>query len=208
MAAEFAAVEDEAWCSARARSATAPFMMIGTSAMPPRCGCANSPAALARRLGCRSGALEGARLPDSLASSICAYISLIYSLWPARGMYPGVMGTTQAAANRARYQSRPGRTPLVVAGLAELQGPTQGTVELPLRLFWSAPDRRFDLADPDMLRSMYEKVLRDAIRMEDLTRFLNGGTLLAVWRDLFLPRDVRRAWEDRHPVLRRAATAA
>ena len=124
------------------------------------------------------------------------------------GMYPEAMGTRQAAANRARYQSRPGRTALVAADLAELQGPSQGTVELPLRLFWSAPDRSFDLSDPDMLRSMYEKVLREASRMEDLTRFLNGSTLLAVWRDLFLPRDVRRAWEDRHPVLRRAATAA
>ena len=122
-------------------------------------------------------------------------------------MYPEAMATTQAAENRARYQSRPGRTALVVADLAELQGPSQGTVELPLRLFWSARDRRFDLSDPDMLRSMYEKVLREAIRMEDLTGFLNGGTLLAVWPDLFLPRDVRRAWEDRHPVLRRAAAA-
>lgn len=122
-------------------------------------------------------------------------------------MYPGSVGTTQAAVNQARYQSRPGRAALVVADLAELQGPSQGTVELPLRLFWSAPDRRFDLSDPDILRSMYEKVLREAIRTEDLTRFLNGSTLLAVWRDLFLPRDVRRAWEDRHPVLRRAAAA-
>jgi hypothetical protein len=78
-------------------------------------------------------------------------------------------------------------TALVVADLAELQGPSGGTVELPLRLFWSAADRRFDLSDPDMLRSMYEKVLREAIRTEDLTRFLNGGTLRDVWRDLFLP---------------------
>lgn len=122
-------------------------------------------------------------------------------------MYPGSVGTTQAAVNQARYPSRPGRAALVAADLADLQGPSTGTVELPLRLFWSAPDRRFDLSDPDMLRSMYEKVLREAIRTEDLTTFLNGSTLLAVWRDLFLPRDVRRAWEDRHPVLRRAAAA-
>jgi hypothetical protein len=109
--------------------------------------------------------------------------------------------------NQARYPSRPGRAVLVAADLADLQGPGGGTVELPLRLFWSAPDRRFDLSDPDELRSMYEKVLREAIRAEDLTGFLNGSTLLAVWPDLFLPRDVRRAWEDRHPVLRRAAAA-
>jgi hypothetical protein len=98
-------------------------------------------------------------------------------------------------------------TALVVADLAELQGPSGGTVELPLRLFWSAPDRSFDLSDPDMLWSMYEKVLRAATRTEDLTRFLNGSTLPDVWRDLFLPQDVRRAWEDRHPALQGDSSA-
>jgi hypothetical protein len=98
-------------------------------------------------------------------------------------------------------------TALVVADLAELQGPSGGTVELPLRLFWSAPDRSFDLSDPDMLRSMYEKVLRAATRTEDLTRFLNGSTRPDVWRDLFLPQDVRRAWEDRHPALQGDSSA-
>jgi hypothetical protein len=97
---------------------------------------------------------------------------------------------------------------LVAADLADLRGPAEGIAELPLRLFWSAPDRRFDLGDLDMLRSMYEKVLRGAIRMDELTTYLNGGRLVAVWPDLFLPRDVRRAWEDQHPVLRRAAAAA
>lgn len=96
----------------------------------------------------------------------------------------------------------------MAADLADLRGPAEGVAELPLRLFWSAPDRRFDLGDLDMLRSMYEKVLRDAIRMDELTAYLNGGRLVAVWPDLFLPRDVRRAWEDQHPVLRRAAAAA
>jgi hypothetical protein len=47
-----------------------------------------------------------------------------------------------------------------------------------------------------------EGAARAASRAEDLTTFLNGSTLRDVWRDLFLPRDVRRAWEDRHPVLR------
>lgn len=123
-------------------------------------------------------------------------------------MYPVPMGTAQAAAHRTRYQSRPGRKVLVAADLADLQGPTQGTVELPLRLFWSAHDRTFDLGDLDMLRSMYEKVLRDAIRMDELTTYLNGGRLIDVWPDLFLPREVRQAWEDEHPGLRRTATAA
>jgi hypothetical protein len=118
------------------------------------------------------------------------------------------MATTRTAAPRARYEARPGRRAMVASSLADLQGPATGTVELPLRLFWSATDRRFDLGDVDMLRSMYEKVLRDAIRMDELTTYLNGDRLLAVWPGLFLPRDVRQAWEDRHPALRCATAAA
>ena len=94
---------------------------------------------------------------------------------------------------------------LVASDLADLRGPVTGVVELPLRLFWSAADRTFDLSDPDMLRSMYEKVLREAVRPQELAAYLNGGTLIAVWPQLFLPRDLRQAWEERHPVLRRAA---
>jgi hypothetical protein len=101
--------------------------------------------------------------------------------------------------------ARPGRRVLVAADLADLRGPAEGVAELPLRLFWSAADRTFDLGDADMLRSMYEKVLREASRADELATYLNAGRLIAVWPDLFLPRDVRQAWEDQHPTLRRAA---
>ncbi len=57
-----------------------------------------------------------------------------------------------AAATWAPYQARPGRRVLVVTDLAALHGPASGTVELPLRLFWSSPDRSFDLDDPDRAR--------------------------------------------------------
>ncbi len=97
---------------------------------------------------------------------------------------------------------------LVVTDLGDLQGPAHGLLELPLRLFWSAPDRTFDLDDVDALRSMYEKVLRSAADTEELSAYLNGGRLTDVWADLFLPRDLRRAWEDQHPVLRRSPAAA
>jgi DNA invertase Pin-like site-specific DNA recombinase len=107
----------------------------------------------------------------------------------------------------ARYQSRPGRRALVAASLADLRGPAEGTLELPLRLFWSSPDRTFDLGKPFMLRSLYETVLREASRPEDLTTYLNGDTLLAVWPDLYLPKGVRQAWEDQHPDLRAARAA-
>ena len=50
---------------------------------------------------------------------------------------------------------------------------------------------------------------RCASRPEDLSTFLNGDTLAALWPDLFLPKGVRQAWEDRYPVLRATpATAA
>jgi len=118
------------------------------------------------------------------------------------------MATMRADASRTRYQSRPGRRALVATSLADLRGPTEGTVELPLWLFWSAPGHTFDLGDPDMRRWLYQTVLREASRLEDLTTYLDGDTLVALWPDLYLPKGVRQAWEDQHPALRAAAAAA
>jgi hypothetical protein len=123
-------------------------------------------------------------------------------------MYSLAVASARVVEDRTGYQPRPRSTVLVVADLSDLQGPAHGTLELPLRLFWSAPDRTFDLDDADALRSMYEKVLRTADRTEELSTYLNGGRLTDVWADLFLPRDLRRAWEDQHPVLRRSPAAA
>jgi hypothetical protein len=114
---------------------------------------------------------------------------------------------TPSVAVPAPREARPGQRACVAGDLASLRGPASGMVELPLRLFWSAPDRRFDLDDPAELRSMYEKVLRAAIREDELADYLNGGKLAEVWPELFLPGSVRRAWEERHPVLARATAA-
>lgn len=116
------------------------------------------------------------------------------------------MATMQADA--PRYQSRPGRRAVVAASLADLRGPAEGTVELPLWLFWSAPGHKFDLGDPDMRVWLYQTVLREASRLKDLTSYLDGDTLIALWPDLYLPKGVRRAWEDQHPDLRAATAAA
>ena len=97
---------------------------------------------------------------------------------------------------------------VVAASLADLRGPAEGTVELPIWLFWSSPDHTFDLGDQDMRRWLYQIVLREAGSPEDLTAYLDGDTLIALWPDLYLPEGVRQAWEERHPVLRAAATAA
>jgi DNA invertase Pin-like site-specific DNA recombinase len=102
------------------------------------------------------------------------------------------------AAHFAPYQARPGRRVLVIDHLADLRGPTTGTVELPLRLFWSLPDHRFDLDDPEMRLWYYQTVLREASRAEDLSTYLDAATLVSLWPELYLPRGVRRAWEERH----------
>lgn len=112
-----------------------------------------------------------------------------------------------AVAVRTQYQARPGRRAIVVTDLASLRGPAHGTVELPLRLFWSSADRTFDLDKPYPRRWLYQTVLREASRPEDLTRYLDRGTLIALWPDLRLPAGVRRAWEEHHPALRAAGAA-
>jgi hypothetical protein len=112
------------------------------------------------------------------------------------------MDAVGVVAVRSQYLARPGRRVIVVVDLADLRGQGRGVVELPLRLFWSSPDRRFNLDRPFMRRWFYQTVLREASRPEDLTRFLDRDTLVSLWPDLFLPQGVRRAWEERHPVLR------
>jgi hypothetical protein len=118
------------------------------------------------------------------------------------------MDAPQTAVRVAPYQGRPGRRVLVALNLADLRGPVRGPVELPLRLFWSGTDRIFDLSDPGTLQWLYETVLQEASRPDDLTAFLDSSTLVALWPKLFVPKGVRQAWEDEHPVLRPAAAAA
>ena len=120
---------------------------------------------------------------------------------------PGTAGAARASTVPRGYQARPGRRAVVVASLADLRGPAEGTVELPIWLFWSNPDHTFDLGDKDMRRWLYQTVLREAGQPEDLVAYLDGDTLVALWPELFLPPGVRQAWEDKHPVLRAAAAA-
>ena len=147
---------------------------------------------------------RGPRHPDgrTLEAAVASLRSALQALETLSGQ------ASAPAARRAAHQARPGRAALVATSLADLAGPAHGMVELPLRLFWSAPDRTFDLDQSPMLRALYEAVLREASRPEDLTGYLNGEILVAVWPDLFLPKGVRRAWEDQHPELRAVRLAA
>jgi hypothetical protein len=97
-----------------------------------------------------------------------------------------------------------GRPYTVPESLEELTGPTSGVVELPLRLDWSEQGR-YDLSDPRQRNLMYEVVIRESMRVEDLRTYLDGRTLRRVWRQLWLPRKVRGLWESRFTDLASAA---
>ena len=107
-------------------------------------------------------------------------LSTVYSTCQVRPMYSLPVASAQVAEDRTGYQPRPRSKVPMVADLSDLQGPAHGPLELPLRLFWSAPDRTFDLDDVDALRSMYEKVLRSAANTDELSAYLNGGRLTDV----------------------------
>src|SRR5262249_55993792 len=76
--------------------------------------------------------------------------------------YRWTVDTAGAVAVRTQYFARPGRRAIVVTDLASLCGPVTGAVELPLRPFWSSPDRTFDLGDPFQRRWLYPTVLPQA----------------------------------------------
>jgi DNA invertase Pin-like site-specific DNA recombinase len=136
---------------------------------------------------------------SSVARALGVSRSTIYKYLPSPDRAP--------AAHLAPYQSRPGRPVLVIDDLADLNGPVAGLVELPLRLFWSLPDHRFDLDQPDLRRWYYETVLREATRPADLAAYLDGEMLVSIWPELYLPKGVRRGWEDHHPALRARVSA-
>lgn len=118
------------------------------------------------------------------------------------------MNAERAVAVRTQYLARPRRRVIVVSDLASLHGPSCGVVQLPLRLYWSGPSPVFDLSEPFLLCWLYQIVLREAVRPEDLTGYLDGDMLMAVWPQLDLPRGVRQAWEEHHPQLRAVPAAA
>jgi hypothetical protein len=68
-----------------------------------------------------------------------------------------------------------------------------GVVELPLRVRWSGPVRRYDLDDRNDRASVYEQVLTEGTD-EDVRFYVVVDDLVDMWSELVLPRHVRRAW--------------
>ena len=160
----------------------------------------NTVSGVARRLGVSRSTIYK-YLPDVMHPGAAAQPAVELDGVRARAARPA------AAAHLAPYQARPGRRVLVIDDLADLRGPTTGAVELPLRLFWSLPDHRFDLDDPDMrLLVLPDGPARGqpAGGPHQLPRRRHPGQPVA---GPVPPEGVRRAWEERHPSLRAEVSA-
>ena len=92
------------------------------------------------------------------------------------------------------------RAVVVADCLDGLRGPLHGEVRLPLHLDASAR-QMYDLDQDYFRRLVYRLVLLEAATVEDLATWLDRDTLVRDWPELYLPRVVRAAWEERHPVL-------
>ncbi|MCG6494462.1 transcriptional regulator [Kitasatospora sp. A2-31] len=92
--------------------------------------------------------------------------------------------------------------------LAELGGPAQGIVELPLHLAWSGLSR-FDLDQPRLQMSCYRIVLAEGMH-DDLIAYLNRDVLVDLWPTLrtLVSRDIRETWEAAFTELAAVAQAA
>jgi hypothetical protein len=109
----------------------------------------------------------------------------------------------QAVPERRHYgDHRPYPDP--PARLADLTGPTEGLIELPITIDWG-PKRVYDIGREGDRRIVYERVLREAATTDQIAQYVNGAGLVAVWSRLFLPQRIRRVWEERFPELSRAA---
>jgi hypothetical protein len=94
----------------------------------------------------------------------------------------------------------------VPESLSELTGPTSGVVDLPTSLDWSQ-QRRYDLGIDKDRRRLYETVIREAMDVSDLRRFLDEELLQRLWPSLWLPARAKTLWQEQFPQLRTAAAA-
>jgi hypothetical protein len=85
--------------------------------------------------------------------------------------------------------------------LDDLRGPASGVIQLPTRLDW-IPRAYYDLSRTSSLLSLYETVLRSAVRVDDVATILNRERLVAVWTQLRISTRIRAIWEERFPELR------
>jgi hypothetical protein len=72
---------------------------------------------------------------------------------------------------------------------------SSGRVVLSLRVRWSGPPRTYDLGELQDRLLVYEQVMTEGTD-DDVRAFIDVGEMTALWDDLVLPRQVRRAWAE------------
>jgi hypothetical protein len=73
-------------------------------------------------------------------------------------------------------------------------------VRLPSHLDWSG-HAEYDLDSPGRVVDLYRAVLIEAAGPQDLYAYLDGGMLRRLWALMWLPVQLRKAWELKFPVL-------
>ncbi len=94
--------------------------------------------------------------------------------------------------DRVGYAER--RHYVAPASLNDLEGPAHGLAVLPRHLGWTGRTE-YDLDDAADCAVFYERVLVEAVSVDDLTTLIDAGLLRSIWRRLFLPAPVRNLWE-------------
>jgi len=108
-------------------------------------------------------------------------------------------GRRQATAERAE---EPGARFVVPATLAELRGPTTGTITLPRQLD-DRDDPTYDLTKRARIARMYETVMHKSASVNDLRDWLDQDVLIKLWPELSIAPRLRGRWERRFPLLGR-----
>ncbi len=91
---------------------------------------------------------------------------------------------------------------VTVLPLAELRGPDNCCIKLPVEVCWSLPPERrwFDLTDPDQVMVAYGYIFSAAREAAHLMGSVNGDLLISAW-PVNMPLRARRAWEALNPQL-------
>jgi hypothetical protein len=104
------------------------------------------------------------------------------------------------ADTRGTSEARYRRPYAVAESLDLLHGPATGTVHLPAHLDWSGR-AEYDLDAPGRVVDLYRAVLIEAASPQDLHDYLDAAMLRRLWALLWLPAQLRNAWERKFPVL-------
>lgn len=115
--------------------------------------------------------------------------------------------TGDAGPGRTVYCLRPVWRPrfepdvFVPADMDLLTGPTAGTFDPPVNLYWQPGE--LDFSVPADIRRFYSSALRKATTAAQFATWVNSRALAENWACLALPARVRAAWETIHPHLRK-----